>query len=144
MIPFELTLGVETTQPIDLAIPRTRGTCREGDKEAEEMVKECEEKKAQAIKLLEKAEMNYEKQANKSRRHIKFEVGDLTWLNIKDFKMLETLVNRFVPKYAGLYKIICTPHLDVYILQFPMTLITHPTFHVSKLKHIHKDKKKKD
>jgi hypothetical protein len=40
---------------MDLAIPKTRGTHREGEKEAKEMVKECEEKKAWAIKLLEKA-----------------------------------------------------------------------------------------
>ncbi len=54
--------------------------------------------------------------ANKLKRHIEFKVGDLMWLNIMDFKMLETLVNRFVPKYASLYKVICKPHLDVYIL----------------------------
>jgi hypothetical protein len=39
------------------------------------MAKEHEERKAWAIKLLEKAHASYEKQANKSRRHIKFEVG---------------------------------------------------------------------
>jgi hypothetical protein len=88
--------------------------------------------------------VNYEKQANKSRRHIEFKVGDLAWLNIKDFKMPETLANRFIPKYAGLYKNIRKPHPDVYILQLPMTLVTHPMFYVSKLKPIHKDKKRKD
>jgi hypothetical protein len=38
------------------------------------------------------------------------------WLNIKDFKMPKTLANKFVPKYANPYKVICKPHLDVYIL----------------------------
>jgi hypothetical protein len=38
------------------------------------------------------------------------------WLNIKDFKMLKTLANKFIPKYAGPYKIICKPHLIVYTL----------------------------
>jgi hypothetical protein len=38
------------------------------------------------------------------------------WLNIKDFKMLETLANRFIPKYVSPYKVICKPHLDVYVL----------------------------
>jgi hypothetical protein len=66
-------------------------------------------------KLLEKGQVSYEKQANKSQRHIEFEVGDLVWLNINDFKMPETLANRFV---------------------------AHPTFHVSKLKQVHEDKKK--
>jgi hypothetical protein len=40
---------------MDLAIPKTRGTHYEGDKEAKEVVKECEEIKTRAIKLLEKA-----------------------------------------------------------------------------------------
>jgi hypothetical protein len=50
------------------------------------------------------------------RRHIEFEVGDLMWWNIKDFKMLKTLMNRFFPKDVGPYKVICKPHLDVYTL----------------------------
>jgi hypothetical protein len=55
MSPFELALGIEAKQPVDLTIPRTRGTCLEGDNEAEKMAKECEERKGKAIKLLEKA-----------------------------------------------------------------------------------------
>jgi hypothetical protein len=73
-------------------------------------------RKSQTIKLLEKAQTSYEKQANKSQRHIKFKVGDLMWLTIKDFKMLKTLVNKFIPKYAGPHKMICKPHPDVYTL----------------------------
>jgi hypothetical protein len=66
------------------------------------------------------------------------------WLNIKNFKMPKTLANRFVLKYACLYKIICKPHFDVYILQLLTTLVAHSTFHVSKLKLVHEDKKRKD
>jgi hypothetical protein len=50
-----------------------------------------------------KVQVNYEKQTNKSQKNIKFEVGDLMWLNIKDFKMLKILANRFVPKYMVVY-----------------------------------------
>jgi hypothetical protein len=144
MNPFELALGVEVKQPMDLTIPRTRYTHREGGKQAEEMAKECEKKKAHAIKLLEKMHVSYVKQANKLQRHIKFKVRDLMWLNIKDLKMTKILGNRFVPKYASPYKIICKPYHDVNTLQLPMTLIAHPTFHVSKLKLVHEDKKRKD
>jgi len=131
-------------QAMDLTILRIRGTHREGCKEAEKMAKECEEKKAHAIKLLEEVHVSYVKQANKLQRHIKFKVGDLMWLNIKDFKMTEILGNRLVPKYVGPYKIICKLYHDVYTLQPPTTLVTHPSFHVSKLKLVHEDKKRKD
>ncbi len=102
MNPFELALGVEAKQPMDLAIPKTRDIHREGSKEAKEMAKECEERKTRAIKLLEKVHVSYVKHTNKSQRHIKFNVGDLMWLNIKDFKMMENLGNRFIPKQGPL------------------------------------------
>jgi hypothetical protein len=74
------------------------------------MAKEREEKKSWAIKLLKNMQVTYEKQPNKSQKHIESEMGDLVCLNIKDFKMPKTLVNKFVPKYVGPYKIICKPH----------------------------------
>jgi hypothetical protein len=58
--------------------------------------------------------------------------------------MLKTLGNRFVLKYVGLYKIIRKPRPNVYTLQLPTTLVAHLTFHVSKLKLVHEEKKKKD
>jgi len=127
--PFKLALEVEVKQPMDLAIFRTKGTHHEGNKEAKAMTKECEERKSWA---------------NKLRKHIEFEVEDLVQLNIKDFKMPKILANRFIPKYVGPYKVILKPHLDVYTLQLPMTLVAHQTFHVSKLKPVHEDTKKKD
>ncbi len=101
MNPFQLASGIKVKQPMDLTIPRKRSTCHEGDKEAEKMAKEHEEKKTWAIKLLEKVQTSYEKQTNKSQRHIEFKVGDLMWWNIKDFKMLEIFANRFIPKGRG-------------------------------------------
>jgi hypothetical protein len=62
---------------MDLTIPITRGMCHEGSKEAKEMAKECEERKTQAIKLLQKAWASLERQVNKLQRHIELEVGDL-------------------------------------------------------------------
>jgi transposase InsO family protein len=54
MSPFELTLGVEVKQPMDLTITRTRSTWHKGGKEAKVMAKDHEKKKTQAIKLLKK------------------------------------------------------------------------------------------
>jgi hypothetical protein len=58
-------------------------------------------RKAWAVKFLKKTHASYDKQADKLWKHIEFKLRDLMWLNIKDFKMLKTLVNRFVPKYKG-------------------------------------------
>jgi hypothetical protein len=75
--PFELALGIEAKQPLDLTIPRTKGTCCDDSKNVEKMAKDCEERKSWAIKLLEKMKVSYEKQTNTLWKHIEFEVGDL-------------------------------------------------------------------
>ncbi len=75
MSPFELALEVEVKQPMDLTIPKKRGTFHKGDNETKDMAKEYEERKSQAIELLEKMHASYEKQANKLRKHIEFKVG---------------------------------------------------------------------
>jgi len=77
MSPFELALGIEAKQPLDLTIPRTKSTCCDDSKNVEEMAKDCEEKKPWAIKLLEKMKVSYEKQTNTLWKHIEFEVCDL-------------------------------------------------------------------
>jgi hypothetical protein len=82
MSPFELTLGIEVKQPLDLVVPCTMGYHRDGGKNAKIMAKECKELKAHAKKLLEDAQARDEKHVNKFRREIQFEVGDLVMLNI--------------------------------------------------------------
>jgi len=77
MSPFELALGIEAKQPLDLTISRTKDTCCDDSKNVEEMAKDCEERKSWAIKLLEKMKVRYEKQTNTLWKHIEFEVGDL-------------------------------------------------------------------
>jgi len=47
--PFELALGIE-----DLVIPKTRGECREGGKNVEEMARKFEWMNTKAKKLLVK------------------------------------------------------------------------------------------
>lgn len=56
-----MALWVEPRQPMDLAIPKVKGTYCEGDINEEQMTKEGEERKSWAIKLLEKVKASYEK-----------------------------------------------------------------------------------
>jgi hypothetical protein len=77
MNPFELALGIEAKQPLDLTILRTKGTHRDGNKDVQKLAKDCEDRKSWAIKLLEKVKASYDKQTNKLWEHIEIEVGDL-------------------------------------------------------------------
>ncbi len=133
MSPFELALGMEVKQPLDLVVLCTMGYHRDGGKNAKIMAKDSKELNACAKKLLEEAQTRYEKHTNKSRREIQFEVGDLVLLNIHDFKMPEALAAHFIPKYVGPYKVTHKPHPDVCML-LATTFVAHPTFHVSRLR----------
>jgi hypothetical protein len=97
-----------------------------------EMVKKHKEKYAQAKKLLEQAQKWYENHANKTRKHVEFEVGQHVLLNIQDFKMPNGLAPRFIAKYVGPYEILHKPHLNMYKLL--AKFVSHPTFHILKLK----------
>jgi hypothetical protein len=58
---FELALGMEVKQPLDLVVPCTMGYYRDGGKNVEIMVKEHKKLKTHAKKLLEDAQAKYEK-----------------------------------------------------------------------------------
>jgi hypothetical protein len=45
---------------------------------------------------LEKAHKWYKDFANKSQREVKFQKGDEVWLNIKNFRLLESLSHKFL------------------------------------------------
>jgi uridine kinase len=72
MSSFELALRKEANKLMDLTI---FVGCRDHSKEVVEMVKGCVKKYAQAKKLLEQVQKQYEKHANKTQRHVEFEVG---------------------------------------------------------------------
>jgi hypothetical protein len=141
MSPFELVLGMEVNQPLDLTVFHKMGFHRDGGKNVQIMAKERKELNARAKKLFEEAQTRYEKHANKSRREIQFEVGDLVMLNIHNFKMFEAFTARFIPKYPGPYRVTHKPHLDVYML-LATTFVANPTFHESKLKSFKADDKR--
>jgi hypothetical protein len=58
--PLQIALGSWSKTTHDLTILKTRDACRESGKEAKEMAKKHEKKKAQPIKLLENVQASYE------------------------------------------------------------------------------------
>ncbi len=52
---------------------------------------------------LMQVQKQHEKHANKTQRHVEFEVGQHEWLNIWHFKMPDGLTPHFITKYIRLY-----------------------------------------
>ncbi len=88
---------------------------------------------------LEKAHKRYKDFADKSRREVKFQVGDKVWLNIKNFRLPKGLSHKFMAPYAGPFKVLQKKLSDTYKLELPENLRVHPTFHVSFLKSVTRD-----
>ncbi len=66
---------------------------------------------------LEKAHKKYKDFADKSRREVKFQVGDEVWLNIKNFRLPEGLSHKFMGPYAGPFKVLEKKLSDTYKLE---------------------------
>jgi hypothetical protein len=88
---------------------------------------------------LDKAHKRYKDFADKSRREVKFQVGDEMWLNIKNFRLPEGLSHKFMGPYAGPFKVLEKKLSDTYKLELPKNLRVHPTFHESLLKPVPRD-----
>jgi len=88
---------------------------------------------------LEKAHKRYKDFANKSRREVKFQVGEEVWLNIKNFRLPEGLSHKFLGPYVGPFKVLEKKLSETYKLELPENLRVHPTFHVSFLKSVARD-----
>jgi hypothetical protein len=88
---------------------------------------------------LEKAHKRYKDFADKSRREVKFQVGDEVWLNIKNFWLLEGLSHKFMGPYAGPFKVLEKKLSDTSKLELPENLRVHPTLHMFFFKPVSRD-----
>jgi hypothetical protein len=88
---------------------------------------------------LEKVHKRYKDFVDKSRREVKFQVGDEVWLNIKSFRLPEGLNHKFLGPYVGPFKVLKKKLSDIYKLELPKNLRVHPTFNVSFLKSVARD-----
>ncbi|XP_058756529.1 uncharacterized protein LOC131629765 [Vicia villosa] len=76
-------------------------------------------------------------QANKHRREVEYEVGDMVFLKIQPYKMkklAQRLNQKLSPRYYGPYEIIKRIGAVAYKLKLPEDTKVHPVFHVSLLK----------
>ncbi|XP_044481390.1 uncharacterized protein LOC123207965 [Mangifera indica] len=137
MSPAEVALGQQPMTPLEVAKQKTQGECPAAYRFAREKTELIEE----AMDSLSKAQRRMKKYADKHRRSVEFQEGDMVllkltpqmWKKITDRRYHKGLVQR----YDGPFQIIKRVGAVAYRLQLPERLKIHPTFHVSFLKPYH-------
>jgi len=128
--PFQMVIGKSPIVPMTWA---TQGQPSSDASEEVPMVTQLDEERKRLWELakanLEKTHKRYKDFADKSRREVKFQVGDEVWLNIKNFRLPESLSHKFMGPYAGPFKVLEKKLSDTYKLELPENLRVHPTFH---------------
>ena len=101
--PFEIVYGFKPTAPIDLLpLPLQEQANMDASKRAD-FVKKIHEKTKENI---EKMTRQYEKRANKGRKKMLFEPGDLVWIHLRKERFPEKRKSKLQPRGDGLFRVL--------------------------------------
>jgi hypothetical protein len=138
--PFQMVTSKSPIVPMTWATQGQPSSDASDASEEVSMVTQLDEERKRLWELakanLEKAHKRHKDFADKSRREVKFQVGDEVWLNIKNFRLPKGLSHKFLGPYAGPFKVLEKKLSDTYKLELLENLRVHPTFHVSFLKSV--------
>ena len=134
--PFELVTGQQPILPYSLDAPYTGKSPR-----AFNFTKEYKQNLEVARAYLEKAAKRMKRWADKGRRPLSFQEGDLVLIKFspEQFKGLRQKDSRLIRRYEGPFKVLKRIGRAAYKIQLPETIKCHPVLHVSRLKPFHED-----
>ncbi|KAI3827880.1 hypothetical protein L1987_01968 [Smallanthus sonchifolius] len=136
MAPFEALYGGKCRSPI------CWNEIGEAQITGPELIQETSDKIIQIRDNIRVARSRQKSYANKRRKPLEFQVGDLVLLKVSPWKGAIRFgkKGKISPRYVGPFKILERIGKVAYKLELPPSLgNVHPTFHVSNLKKCHAD-----
>jgi len=128
--PFECVYGLNPLTPLDLKpLPMKERADFDADKQVE-LMKDLHQRTRE--KLLSKAEQTATK-ANKGRREMIFQPGDLVWLHLRKERFPEQRKSKLSPRGDGPFKVLKKVGDNAYVLELPAEYGVSPVFNVGDL-----------
>ena len=141
MSPFEVAIWFQPRTPLDVLVIEQPG--RSVSRAAYKFAKSRQDLLDEARDSLEKASRRMKKYADRGRRPLEFEQGELVLLKLTPQIWKKIRYKQFqrglIPKYDGPFEVVKRIGNVAYKLKLPERLKLHLTFHVSFLKPYHSD-----
>jgi len=129
--PYFLNYGQHPTFPVNSP---TVVSERSNNETVEELLEGLERALSEAQDAVEKAQQNQQRQANRHRSELEFDVGQQVWLSTTNLKLKGQPSPKLAQRWIGPFTIKRKLSPLAYELDLPPTLRVHPVFHISKLR----------
>jgi hypothetical protein len=126
--PFEIVYGFKPTAPIDLLPLPMQEHVNFGASKRAEFVKNLHDR---ARANIEKMNKMYEKRANKGRKKMLFEPGDLVWVHLRKDRFPEQHKSKLQPRADGPFKVLRKINDNAYEINLPSTYGVCSSFNVA-------------
>jgi len=128
--PFKIVYGVEPLTPLDL-VPRPMDA--KPSVEARKRVEEIKQLHEQVKERIKKSNASYQAQANKHKRRVVFQPGDLVWVHLRKETFPSKRKSKVMPSADGPFEVLERVNDNTYKVNLPGEYGVSATFNVADL-----------